>query len=408
MSISDGIETQPKTWRAGTLVYTGAGLVILFCWLLWGDFAWSMKERTAGPVFTVLVKKFQASDLLLASLTVSLPAAINIVLAPVVSYRSDRHRGRWGRRIPYLIITTPIAALAMVGLAFSPKLGEVTHSTIGAGHFSANGLILLFCGLFWTIFELATLSANAVFGGLINDVVPRPFLGRFYGLFRALSLIAGIIFNFWLFAKAKEHYAWVFIGISILYGVGFTMMCLKVREGEYPPPPPAPVATNRVHGFVGATRVFFKECFSNGYYIWIFLGLNFANLAFVPVNGFSIPYYGSVHMSDQSYGNYIALTYVISLTLSYSLGVVCDRFHPLRVSILAMALYAVCAAWGWMFATNASTFAMALVAHGVLSGTFFTTSASLGQRLYPHAHFAFSGVLVWHESISSFAQMTRS
>ena len=124
MSISDGIETQPKTWRAGTLVYTGAGLVILFCWLLWGDFAWSMKERAAGPVFTVLVKKFQASDLLLASLTVSLPAAINIVLAPVVSYRSDRHRGRWGRRIPYLIITTPIAALAMVGLAFSPKLGE--------------------------------------------------------------------------------------------------------------------------------------------------------------------------------------------------------------------------------------------------------------------------------------------
>jgi hypothetical protein len=39
--------------------------------------------------------------------------------------------------------------------------------------------------------------ANAVFGGLINDVVPPALIGRFFGLFRAVSLLAGIIFNFW-------------------------------------------------------------------------------------------------------------------------------------------------------------------------------------------------------------------
>jgi hypothetical protein len=284
-------------------------------------------------------------------------------------------------------VTTPIAALAMVGVAFSPKMGGALHGG-GVGRLSENAMIIMCCGMFWTIFELATLSANAVFGGLINDVVPRPFLGRFYGLFRALSLIAGIIFNYWLFAKAKQHYVWVFISISILYGVGFILMCLKVKEGDYPPPSPAPPAPNVVHGFFGATRVFFTECFSNSYYVWIFLGWTFSNLAFIPVNGFSIPYYGAVHMGDQTYGDLIALTYAISLMLSYFLGVVCDRFHPLRVSILAMALYAICAGWGSMFATGAHTFAIALVAHGVLSGMFYTTSASLGQRLYPHARFA--------------------
>jgi maltose/moltooligosaccharide transporter len=378
-----------KTWRAGMLLYTTPALIILFCWLLWGDFAWSMKERAAAPVVTVLLKKFQASDTLLASLMVSLPAAINILLGPVISFRSDRHRGRWGRRIPYLIATTPIAAAAMIGLAFSPKLGGFTHTALG-GALSANAVILMFCGVFWTIFELATLSANAVFGGLINDVVPRPFLGRFYGLFRAFSLIAGIIFNYWLFAKATNHYVWVFVGVSILYGVGFMLMCLKVKEGEYPAPPPAPPMRSGgpFERFISGTRLFFKECFSNSYYRWIFLGWTFSNLAFIPVNSFSIPYYASVKMSAQSYGNFIALTYVISLVLSYSLGVVCDRFHPLRVSIAAMGLYAVCAAWGGLFATNAHTFAIGLVAHGVLSGTFFTTSASLGQRLYPHARFA--------------------
>lgn len=28
----------PKTWKAGTLVYSSAGLAMLFFWLLWGDF----------------------------------------------------------------------------------------------------------------------------------------------------------------------------------------------------------------------------------------------------------------------------------------------------------------------------------------------------------------------------------
>src|SRR5262249_3561369 len=109
---------------------------------------------------------------------------------------------------------------------------------------------------------------------------------------------------------------------------------------------------------------------------------------FVPFNGFSIPYYKSVHMSSQWYGNFIAITYTISLALAYFLGVICDRLHPLRVSIAALALYAVCTTWGGIFATNATTFAIALMTHGVLSGCFFTTSASLGQRLYPHSHFA--------------------
>jgi len=36
---------QRKLWHAGTPTYTSGGLVVLFSWLLWGDFAWSMRER---------------------------------------------------------------------------------------------------------------------------------------------------------------------------------------------------------------------------------------------------------------------------------------------------------------------------------------------------------------------------
>ena len=39
-------EKKATIWTAGTLVYTLSGLSLLFCWLLWGDFALSMRERS--------------------------------------------------------------------------------------------------------------------------------------------------------------------------------------------------------------------------------------------------------------------------------------------------------------------------------------------------------------------------
>ena len=43
--------------------------------------------------------------------------------------------------------------------------------------------------------------------------------------------------------------------------------------------------------------------------------------------------------------------------------------------------------YGAVFAHDALTFGFALVAHTVLSGTYFTTSASLGQALLPRLKF---------------------
>jgi MFS family permease len=348
-----------------------------------------MKERSVQTVVQLLLKKFQASDTTAGLLIGSIPAAIGVLLVPIISYRSDRHRGPWGRRIPYLMLTTPIAAGAMVGLAFSPALGRAAHEAMGARSLGLYPTILVFFGLFWTIFEFGTLAANSVFGGLINDVVPLPLLGRFYGLFRALSLIAGMIFNFWLLGLAEVHYVVMFLSIGLLYGGGFTLMCLKVREGDYPPPPPAPVAAASGTGsFFAAARLYLRECFTSAYYLWVFLFLNISLMAFMPVNLFSVFFAKSLNMDMNLYGKYLALTYGISLLLSYSLGSLADRFHPLRVGLVTLALYAAATLWGGLVIRGTVTFAVAFVAHGVLSGTFFTTTASLMQRLFPRGKFA--------------------
>ncbi len=50
-----------RVYRVGTLAYTAAGLVTIFFWLLLGDFAFSMRERSAQPVVQLAMKYYEAS-----------------------------------------------------------------------------------------------------------------------------------------------------------------------------------------------------------------------------------------------------------------------------------------------------------------------------------------------------------
>lgn len=376
-----------KTWSVGTLTYTTGGLVVLFCWMLWGDFAWMMKERSVSPVVMLLFSKFHASDWLTGLLVGSLPQAMGLLMGPVIAYKSDRHRGRWGRRIPYLLVSTPIVALGIIGLAFSPAFGGHLHGMLGPHSPGLDFIVLLCLGFFWTLFEFATIIANSVFGGLINDVVPHQVIGRFFGMFRALSLLAGIGFNYWLLGKAEEYYVWIFIGVAVLYSVGFLMVGLKVREGDYAPPP-APGPDRGVRGAVQAAQGYFKECFGIPYYWWYYAYIPLSWTAFSPVNLFSLFFARSIQMDMGAYGKCIALTYGISLALAYPLGALADRVHPLKLGLIMQAVYALVTLLGGLYSLDVSSFAIALVAQGVISGAWMTATASIGQRLLPRAQFA--------------------
>jgi len=226
-------------------------------------------------------------------------------------------------------------------------------------------------------------TIDSVFGALINDVVPHHLLGRFFGLFRALSLTAGIIFNYWLMGKAEIYYVWMLCGFALLYAVGFTLMCLKVKEGEYPPP-----ETITRPGFFASAKVYLSESFTIRYYWWVFAATVVAQMAFTPVNTYTVQFARSLGMDMGTYGKLTALSYVVSLCLAFFLGWLADRFHPLRVGIASLLLYAVCTAWGATYATTPYRMGIAWVAHVVISGTFYTTTASLSQRLFPRLKFA--------------------
>lgn len=376
-----------KIWNVGTLTYTGAGLVVLFCWLLWGDFAWNMKERAVQPMAQMLFKQFKASDLILGLMVTSLPAALGMLLGPIISVKSDNHRGRWGRRIPFLLIPTPIAAVAMVGMGYTPQLAEVLAAGLGSHAPDIVTCRLIIFGSLWSFFEIFTVIANAVFYGLINDVVPQAVIGRFFALFRIVSLGAGILFNTYLIGHAEENYKIIFLALGTLYGLGFTMMCLFVKEGDYAPPAPRQegVFVSRV---IEPVKAYFKECAAHPFYLWIFVASMLGNAAFLPINSFDVPYIKSIGMSLDRFGELRSITYAISIGLAFIIGWLADKFHPIRIGIFALAVYAVVSLWAGLVATDVTSFSIAYVVHGVISGVFFTGTASLFPRLFPRAKFA--------------------
>jgi MFS transporter len=374
-----------RTWRNGTLVYTAGGLAVLFLWLMWGDFAYSMKDRATGTVAALMLKKFDVSDFLFGIIMISFPNFTNIFLCPIVSYRSDRHRGRFGRRIPYLLLTTPFIVIGLAGLGFTPLLARLIRQAVGAEHISYNLTALLVFCFFWIILDFGTTLAGAIFNALATDVVPTEFLGRFFAMFRAVSLGCAFLFNYFVMGYAETHALVIFLGLAALYGIGLFSICLKVKEGEYPPPE---AETSGPPTVKSAVKTYFRECFSLPYYRWVIMASVVAGFSVVPFNIYGIFYAKSLNMDMDFYGKVSSLICLVSFVLSFFLGWFSDRFHPIRTGMVSMALQTVILFIGGRIATTESVFAWLFLVQGISIMSYNTLMASYAPRLFPREYFA--------------------
>jgi MFS family permease len=375
-----------RRWHAGTLTYTYAGLMTLFFWLLWGDFSLNLKERSGPPTLQLLLIQHHASDKQLATLGTVLPQAMALLLAPIVSYKSDRHRGRWGRRIPFLLAQAPLGLIAMLGLAYSPAIGAWIARVVGSTN--TDQWIIRSFGVFWGVFEVCTIvTAYVVLPGLIADVVPKEMLGRFYGMFRSVSLGAGILFFFFLMGKIKTHYVPFFIAIGAIYTASFILMALKVKEGNYPPPPTVDSNEPGLRQLFEGIVDYFRESFGNPYYYWFFASFSLAAMAFTPINTFSVAFSESVGLSNDSYGKLSALQLFLSFAQAYAVGWLCDRYHPLRMTIIALVLFAITTFFAFFLVKSAFMFGVAHVICGSCAGFWLTATAPLGPALLPKSRF---------------------
>src|SRR5262249_52956409 len=87
------------------------------------------------------------------------------------------------------------------------------------------------------------------------------------------------------------------------------------------------------------------------------------------------------------YGKLSALQLFLSFGQAYFVGWLCDRFHPLRITMISLALYAVTTLLAFLLVRNALMFGMAHVICGTCAGMWLTATAPLGPALLPKNRF---------------------
>jgi len=337
-----------KTYHCGTLTYTGVGLGVLFAWLLWGDFCFQLMETVAPSVLPLKLKALGASNTLMSVIMTALPSIMGMTICPWVSFKSDRYRSRWGRRLPFILWTMPFLTLSLVMLGWSEEISRFAQHTIPALHAMAPATVTIgIIAVFLVIFQLFNMFVNSVFWYLFNDVVPPQFLGRFMGLFRIVGAAAAAFYNFFIFGHAETHMREILTGGALLYFVGFGAMCLFVKEGKYPPPPSA---IEEAPGLKGMIKAFGQQAFSSKFY-WCFYLMNafgamagscaFANVFFSKQMGLTLAQIGQV----AAYGG------IATLAATYFTAIFVDRWHPLRIATYIAVFGAVTGFSGWIWLT---------------------------------------------------------
>ena len=318
--------------HVGTLKYTMAGLMWVFVWLLWGDFCFTVMEYVNNSIVPLRLRELNAPDWAQPIIMTTVPSIINFTMNPVISTASDRHRGRWGRRIPFLLFSAPFLAGTLALMAFSPELGARLHSLVGAwGGWGVAGVSIFTVGLLMATFKVFDMFVNTTFWYLFNDVVPQAFMARFMGMFRVVASSAAMIYNGFFFEHAITHMRAIYLGAAGIYLVGFSLMCLMVKEGEYPPPLPRPTNSHNVFKRVLAEmKTYVRQCLCHRLYVYYFAMGMFMTLSNAIII-FNLYLNLSLGISMKQFAMMATGIQFMLLIMNYPAGALADRFHPIRV-----------------------------------------------------------------------------
>lgn len=343
----------PKPYKVGTLAYTKMGLVMVFVWLLWGDFVFTLMDNSIPGILPLKLNDLGAPDSVNTFFNKTLGYTVVFLFAPIVSMKSDRTRTRWGRRIPYLFWSTPFVGLFLVLIGCYESLTNLVTGGAASAMFmgfelSATTVTLVLFGALMVGYDLANIFVNTVYWYLFNDVVPIQFMSRFLALFRIVGTLANMAYMEWIFPHSMTHFRTIFIVAGIAYVIGFMAMCWFVREGQYPPPAEN---VDSKKGFISAVKTFRAECFTHRLY-WYFFLANTCTFMCALTGMFAIVRNTkTLGISMADLGRLGVWTAAVSLLLQFPAGWVSDKWHPIRVYVVSHIVYigGTLAACVWIF-----------------------------------------------------------
>ena len=376
-------------YRAGSLVYTRSQLTSLFLWLLGGDFAFTFFEQIFGRFLPIFAKELHASDTLIGVMTGSIAGLCNLFFLPGISTRSDRHRGPRGRRIPFLLLSTPCTVVSLLLVGFAPELGGWAHRWLPAnGYVSEVGLVLGLLCAFVVSYHFWNMVLNGGYGWLIRDVVPGVIIGRFLSWFRVVSTLSSFLFLWYVFPHVLAHREVIFVAVGVVYTLIFLLMCRRVKEGEYPPPAQTPP-----RNFFTTFGHYFRRCLSVGIYRQFFLVYVLMVSATTCAGPFVTLFAkGRIGLGMGDLGKILAWGTLSSALTYLPMGWVADRVRAIYITLAGVVGMTLMAVGAYLFVHDRTGWLVYVVANAVPTCAWSLGWAKLNIELLPAGEYAqFSG-----------------
>ena len=353
--------------RVKNLGYTGFGLLMLFCWLLWFDFCWSIMETVLGPILQFrMANELNCDPSLYTWFTVTIPGIINFFLNPIISIKSDRHRGKRGRRIPFLLLGAPLVCGCLALMGFSNDIAVWIHGSF-LSSMSLVEVTIWTIGILSLLFAIFNMFLGTTFYYLFNDVVPEEHFIKFMGYMRAVGTVAGMVYGWFIFGYSDKSgpltislgfwsyhtdMIWypklILVGAAVFYMAAATIALLKVREPYYPPPAPLAKGQGLVQKWGTTIQTIVKECFSHRFYVLYFITMMVVWMSY-QMGQFQNPMRKAVGMDLDLLGKIGAVTGWVNLVLILATANYGDRFKPLPLMVFSMALVVVTSPVGLLF-----------------------------------------------------------
>lgn len=284
--------------------------------------AWAM-NMTVIPMLAATHTNTSARIGLLVAM-----GALSGVWVPVlVGAVSDRTRSRLGRRRPFLIGGTALAALTLCLLPYAPSYPW-----------------LLAVATVFYVCEQALLTAAQ---SLISEAVEPHHLGLCNGLARVFTIVGyGLTFagspRLWNLRRSAPFFAAAAVqSISVLGSVG------SVREdsSRYEAPPALSFDFLKYPSFVRLNVVVF-----------------FSHLAYGFLNNFVIRYCKeALGISETDSGTAMLMLVVGGAVLGYPVGRLSDRISRRTVLLAGLLIYSLALALGWFATTTAGLYVVCTV-----------------------------------------------
>ena len=375
-----------KIYRIGTLSYTLRGLMVLFAWLLWGEFAFIFFQNIFTRFAPLYLADLHASNTLIGIMTGSIAGIVNLVFLPGISRKSDEHRGPWGRRIPCLAVATPVTVASIILLGFASEIGEWVHVRLishVAPTISLTAVVLALVSLFIVAFHYFNMMLCSAFTWLLRDVVPQEVMARFLSWFRVIATASSVVFSWYVFPYVMTHRKEVCVGIGLFYMVTFLLMCLNVKEGEYPPPPPVENKQGIIQSFV----LYFRECLSLPIYRNYFIAVMIGSAADASYPFWLLFYRNSLGLSMDSLGKIFAFSSILSAATLLPVGWLCDKFSPFRIATIGQAGQGLVAILSFFFIKDSHSLLLWSLILAPMSVCWGLGGSAINMKLFPPQKF---------------------